>query len=242
MDDIYSEIVEPKKKAGFFQIVEVLYSPRKAFQTVMDAGHAWVFPFIFFSIILAVIFISQIPQMENQSQDFALVGMSQENVTTVVSIFTIIFSAIIAPLIVLIGILLIPSLVYMFFENFILAGHSRLRQVMNITAFATVPMAIGSLLTSAIVYSTGIQSFSFSPQVFLPEAMQTTFLGMWLGIFGLFTIWTIILTIIGLAELYHHNVSSTAAWLIPLYLSVSTLIIFLGSLAEKLSSNLTIPQ
>lgn len=242
MHDIYSEIVEPKKKAGFFQIVEVLYSPRNTFQRVMDAGHAWIFPFIFFSIVLAVIFISQMPKMQNQSQDLALVGMSQENVTAIMSIFAIIFSLIIAPLIILIGILLIPSLIFMFFENFILAGRSRLRQVMNITAFASVPMAIGSLITAAIVYFTGVQSFSFSPQILLPEALRTTFLGMWLGMFGLFAVWTLILTIIGLSELYHHNASRTTAWLVPLYLAVTTLITFLGSLAEKLSSNLTIPQ
>jgi hypothetical protein len=242
MDDIYSEIVEPKKKAGFLQVVEVLYAPRRTFQRVMDAGHAWVYPFIFFSIVFAIVFISQIPNMEQESQDFTLVGISEQSANALMAAFTIIFSVIIAPLVVLIGIYLIPSLIYMFFENFILAGHAYLRQVMNITAFATVPISIGTLLASAITFSTGIQYFSFSPQVFLPESMRTTFLGMWLGVFGLFTIWAIILTIIGLAALYRHNAGRTAAWLIPLYLAVSTLIVFVGALAGRLSSNLMIPQ
>jgi hypothetical protein len=242
MDDIYSEIVEPKKKAGFLQVIEVLYSPKKTFLQVMDAGHSWIFPFILFSVILAVAFISGIPEMEQQSQELAPLGLSQENVSAFMTAFTIIFSIIIAPIVVIIGIYLIPSLVSMFFENFVLAGSAGLRQVMNVIAFAAVPLSIGFLISSAVSFISGVPGFSFSPQIFLPESMRATFLGMWLGIFNLFSIWGIVLSILGLAALYHHRPGTTAAWLIPLYLAGYTLMVFLGSLATRISSNLTIPQ
>jgi len=237
MDDVYSQIIGPKRKAGFSDVAEILYSPVKTFRKVMDSGHAWAYPFIIFWIILAISFISKAPYMESQSSELALLNLTQENVSAAITVISIIFSLIAAPIIVVIAFYFIPSLIFMFFESFVMGGNSRLRQIMNVTAYAAVPMSIGILLSSAISFVLRIPAFSFSPVMILPESMRITFLGMWLGIFDLFAIWVIILIIIGLAALYGHRPAKTAAWLIPVYLATYTLFAFVASLASNLSFN-----
>jgi hypothetical protein len=237
MHDIYSEIVEPRKKAGLRQVVEVLTSPTNAFRSIVESGHVWVIPFIVFSLVLILSMLVGFAGFENTTEESVLLGMDQEELDAAITVITTIFVFIFLPIIVLIG-LVVPALVYMFFESFVLGGKADFRQVLNVTAYAIMPSAVGIILNSIFSWTFQMPEFSFSPAVFITESMRQTFMGNWLEIFDIFSIWTLILTTIGLSILYGHGRGRTAAWLFPLYLVVFTFFTMLSSYMERFSSEM----
>jgi len=230
------ENLEVKKRAGFIHVFEILYSPTRTFEHVIGAGHAWFYPALLFAIILDIGIILSIPFMQEQMREsltlFPGSGIGSEQFVIVMLLFSLFFT----PLIAFLLSYIIPSSVYLFFGNFVFEGRARFRQVLNVTAFASLPFIVGRLLESVISGLGGLDWFSFGPAMLLPAEFQNTFLGLWLGIFDLFIIWQIVLTIIGLSVLYGHTRAKTAAWLIPLYLTTYTFFALAGSLIQRFVS------
>jgi hypothetical protein len=237
MNNIYSEIVEPRKKAGLRQVVEVMTSPTNAFRSIVESGHVWLYPFVLLSLIMIFSMLVQLPAVDSTTEESVLLGMDQESLDAAIKVMTYIFIFVFVPIISLV-IIVIPALIYMFFESFVLGGRADYRQVLNVTAYALMPSALGIILTSIISWVFQVPEFSFSPAIFLTEGMRQTFMGSWLGIFDVFTVWTLILTTIGLSILYGHSRLSTAAWLFPLYLVVFTFFALFGSFMEIFSSDM----
>jgi hypothetical protein len=179
----------------------------------------------------------QLPAIDSTTEESVLLGMDQESLDAAIKVMTYIFIFVLVPIISLVTIV-IPALIYMFFESFVLGGRADYRQVLNVTAYALMPSALGIILTSIISWVFQVPEFSFSPAIFLTEGMRQTFMGSWLGIFDVFTVWTLILTTIGLSILYGHSRLRTAAWLFPLYLVVFTFFALFGSFMERFSSDM----
>jgi hypothetical protein len=237
MHDIYSEIVEPRKKAGLRQVVEVMTSPTNAFRSIVESGHVWLYPFVLLSLIMIFSMLVQLPALGDTAEEPVLPGVDQESLDTAIRVMTYIFIFVFVPVIAL-STIVISALIYMFFESFVLGGRADYRQVLNVTAYALMPSALGIILTSIISWVFQIPEFSFSPAIFLTEEMRQTFMGNWLGIFDVFTVWSLVLTMIGLSVLYGHGRLRTAAWLFPLYLVVFTFFALFGSFMERFSSDM----
>ncbi|HDS01797.1 MAG TPA: hypothetical protein ENO22_11075 [candidate division Zixibacteria bacterium] len=237
MHDIYSEIVEPRRKAGLRQVAEMLTSPTSAFRSIVESGHVWLYPFVVLSLVLVLSMLVQLPAVDDAAQESVLLGMDQEKLDAAITVMAYVFIFIFVPIFALAAIVL-PALIFMFFENFVLGGRADYRQVLNVTAYAFMPSALGIILTSIISWAFQVPEFSFSPAVLLTEEMRHTFMGNWLGIFNVFTIWSLLLTTIGLSVLYGHSRVRTAAWLFPLYLVVFTFFGLFGSFMESFSSDM----
>jgi hypothetical protein len=236
LENQHGENLDVKKRAGFIHVFEILYSPTRTFEHVISAGHAWLYPALLLAIILDIGIILSVPFIQEQMQEtlalFPNGGVGSEQLVIVMLVFSLFFT----PLIVFLPAYIIPSSIYLFFGNFVFEGRARFRQVLNATAFASMPFIVGRLLESVISGFGGLDWFSFGPAMLLPAEFQNTFLGLWLGMFDLFIIWQIVLTIIGLSVLYRHTRAKTAAWLIPLYLAAYTFFALAGSFIQRFAS------
>jgi hypothetical protein len=227
---------EVKKRSGFIHVFEILYSPTRTFEQVIESGQAWLYPAILFGIILDIGIILSIPFMQEQMREALLLfpnsGIASEQLVIVMLAFSLFFTPLIAFLLAYI----IPSSIYLFFGNFVFEGRAGFRQILNVTAFASMPFIVGRLLESVISGFSGLDWFTFGPAMLLPAEYQNTFLGHWLGMFDVFIIWQIALTIIGLSALYRHTRAKTAAWLIPLYLAAYTFFALATSFMQRFAS------
>ena len=237
MDEPFEEIGEGKKKAGIFSVFEVLYSPSRAFRQIIDAGHAWIYPAIIFALILEMGIIMEIPLLQEQIAEPAMLLPEGEKISESIIIITIVFISIFLLPIGFFAIYIVPSLIYIFIGNFVFEGKAGFRQVLNVTAYASIPYLIGNFLANTISSIMRMEFFTFNPSVLFPAEMQATFLGIWLGMFNPLLIWQVALTIIGLSLLYNHTKAKTAAWFIPLYLAFYTFFALVFSLLGKFAED-----
>lgn len=236
MENQPGENYEVKKRAGFTHVFEILYSPGRTFEHVIDAGHAWLYPALLLAVILDIGIILSIPLIQEQMRESLALFPNSGSASEQLMIGILVFSLFLTPLIAFLLAYIIPSSIYLLFGNFVFESRAGFRQALNITAFASMPFIIGRLLESVISGFGGLDWFSFGPAMLLPPEFQNTFLGLWLGMFDIFLIWQIALTIIGLSMLFRHTRMKTAAWLIPLYLAACTFFALVGSFMQRFAS------
>lgn len=236
LENQYGENFEIKKRGGLIHVFEILHSPARTFEHIIDAGHAWIYPSVFLAIILDIGIILSVPFMREHMQEtlalFPSSGIGAEQLMIIALVFSLFFT----PLITFLLAYIIPSAIYMFFGNFVFECRAGFRQVLNVTAFASIPFIVGRLLERVISGFGGPDWISFGPAMLLSAEFQNTFLGLWLGMFDLFLIWQVVLTIIGLSMLYGHTRFKTAAWLIPLYLAAYTFFALASSYMQRFVS------
>lgn len=216
--------VEPEKPRFKFQyLYEILIRPSQTFEKIIPAGHAWVWPFLFYCIILIlstiVIIRSYTDDLSQLPEDFRSLNLDSETLKIagiiIISFFTPVFT---------IMTFLVSAGIYMFFENLIMGGKAKFREVMNVVSFSYMIM-VPKFIIQALFVLVGGKAFNitFSLNVLLSSDLQGTFIYNWLSNFELFQIWVIIVIITGLSVLYKHSKAKTAIWLIPLTLMWWTL-------------------
>jgi len=233
-----SEQPEKKKKASFKSVFEVLFAPTATFYHVRDAGHAWFFPFIIvvLTILLSMIVPdANIDNAQNIDDELSMLGGEYQSALMAIGI---VFVVILIPLGVGLVWYVIPSLVFMLFGNYLFERRAKFIHIINTTVYATCPVIIQNMIGTIIAVTIGRNIIEFSPAVFLPVELHESFLGLWLSSLNLFSIWVVILLIIGLSGLFEHSRAKTSAWIIPLYLFATSFGAFFSSFAAKLSENM----
>jgi Yip1 domain len=227
---------EKKPRAHFGHVIGVITAPGKTFSHVIDAGHAWIYPFILISIIMLFGIFLENTTIQREAFETLPLGVNGSINMEVIFIISLIITSIFTPIIIFLVLYMIPALIYLFFGNFIFEKKIKFRQTLNIAAYSGVPFIVGSLVGTFMVGLGGNANISFSPAAFLPIEMHHAFIGMWLGIFDLFAIWQIFLAITGLSILFQHTKMKVASWLIPLYLVVYTFAIMMLSFMRNFVS------
>jgi hypothetical protein len=117
---------------------------------------------------------------------------------------------------------LIFTAIYWAIFNGILAGTATFKQVTGIIAHSAVITALGAALGAPVQYMQGTMSNvgPFNLGALMPFLPDGSFLANFFGSVGVFTIWGIIVTAIGLAVLYKRKTRNIAITLMAVYFLV----------------------
>jgi hypothetical protein len=115
---------------------------------------------------------------------------------------------------------LLFAAIYWAVFNAILGGTASFKQVLGIVTHSAVIGALGAVLAAPIQYIQGVQSTSgpFNLGAALPMLEPGSFLANYLGGINIFTVWSLIVTAIGLAVLYRRRSTGIAIGLVAAYL------------------------
>lgn len=117
---------------------------------------------------------------------------------------------------------LIFTAIYWAIFNGILAGTATFKQVTGIVAHSAVITALGAALGAPVQYLQGTMTNvgPFNLGALMPFLPDGSFLANFFGSVGVFTIWGIIVTAIGLAVLYKRKTRNIAITLMAVYFVV----------------------
>jgi hypothetical protein len=114
------------------------------------------------------------------------------------------------------------SALYWFLFNAILGGTATFKQVLGIVAHSSVIGALGAVLGAPVMYlqNSFTQTGPFTLAAIGQMAAPSSFVSHFLGGIGLFQIWGLIVTAMGLGVLYRRKTTGIAVFLIGIYLVV----------------------
>jgi hypothetical protein len=112
----------------------------------------------------------------------------------------------------------VMSGVYFLAFNVVLGGTATFKQVTSVTAHGFFIGALGALLAAPVQYLQGTASMTgpFNLGALLPMLDETSFLARFLGFINVFSIWSAIVTAIGLSVLYRRKTANIAIGLLIL--------------------------
>ena len=124
---------------------------------------------------------------------------------------------------------------YWFLFNALLGGTATFKQVLGVTAHAQVIAALGAVLGAPVQYIQGVwtQAGPFNLGAMLPMLEPGGFLASFFGAIGVFMLWQIVVTAIGLGILYKRRTTPialglTAAYVIIVAAIAATMAAFAG--------------
>ena len=102
--------------------------------------------------------------------------------------------------------------------NVILGGTASFKQVASVVAHSSIITALGAAVGAPVQYLQGTANpmGPFTLSALLPMLDENSFLARFLGFIGVFSIWGVIVTAIGLAVLYRRKTSNIAIGLLLL--------------------------
>jgi hypothetical protein len=130
----------------------------------------------------------------------------------------------IGPLFGLIAWLVVAGALFLAFRA--MGGAGTFKQAFSITLYSWIPLTICSILMSAIAYAKGSFNPMMAPVIvksnpaFLVDMKEQAGLFSLLSAFDLFTIWTIVLLVIGFAVMSKFSKVKSAAIIVTLWLAV----------------------
>ena len=133
-----------------------------------------------------------------------------------------------APVLTMVSIFVITPIVVMIFTGFyflifnaIMGGTATFRQVLAVVSHSSVIGAVGTAIGMPIMYAQGklSQVGPFNLRALAAGADPDSFISHFLGAIGIFQIWGIVVTSIGLAVLYRRKMGGITVTLLIIYLA-----------------------
>ena len=117
---------------------------------------------------------------------------------------------------------LLFTALYWFLFNAILGGAATFKQVLGVVSHSQVITALGVAVAAPIMYAQNsfTQTGPFTLAAFANAASAGGFLTNFLGGIGVFPIWGLLVTAIGLGVLYRRGTTGIAIFLIAIYLVI----------------------
>ena len=213
-----------KEMGAFEKIVGIFISPKETFEAI-DQKPTWLVPFIIMTVVvLGMTFLTMNIGLQDMVARFQAREMPQEQIDTIIArsqgfgryiqfatipVFMLLFWAILS------GILL-------FSGNTILGGSSNFKKLFSMVAWSSLIGALASAVHTAIVLSKGTtQGVTTSLAVFLPVPLlsdKPSFLYRLLSKFDIFTIWSLILWVIGISVLYKFSTKKASGLILALWI------------------------
>jgi hypothetical protein len=108
--------------------------------------------------------------------------------------------------------------------NGLLHGNARFRQVVAITAYAGVILALRQVIAAPLDYARETLASPAAANVLFPTLDEASPLARFLGVIDLFVVWWASALAIGVAVLYHRRARSLVLGFIGIYLAVAALL------------------
>lgn len=202
----------------------IFVSPEATFKRVRESKTAWIFPLMALLIMTFVTIYLQMPALEKdmlksmQGQQFD--PAMQETIMATGRISAYVVGAISPVIMIFVTGLLLMLL------NLVVRGEGKYMQFVSIAAFSAMPGMIGGVLTGIMVRTMEVQSamdVSLSLGAFISD--KSSQLYHLLSLANPFSIWGLVLSIIGSAVMMKRPRKTLAIWIIAAWLVFS-----LGSL------------
>ena len=230
------------KPSSFQRMIGVLFSPNETFASIAKQPD-WVVPLVIIlvlSMVTGIVFAQRIDfgagirdameQRGNASPD--QVDRAVRIGTAAAKIF-----AYCAPVASLIILLIIAGILLLAFR--VMGGEGNFRQALSVTCYAWMPGVIKSLLITIIVAARTVSATELptvlrSNLAFLVSLKENPLLFAILSKFDIFSIWLIVLLIIGFAFVSGFSKAKSAAIIISLWV-VATLLSLIGPAIQALN-------
>jgi len=214
----------PTKEMGALgRIVNIFSSPRETFQSI-DHKPTWVVPFILFVIVTLLLSflvmdigikdrLAMLEARDLPAQQFEAAKSRMEGSLKYVGLVFIPVGAL-AVWAIVAGLLL-------FSGNTIMGGEAKFKKVFSVVAWSSLVGLLGGIVKTLLILSKGTTHGVVSSLAILlptpPLGQSAPVLYRLLSKFDLFTIWELILWIIGLAIVYRFTTKKSATLVLSLW-------------------------
>lgn len=237
MDD-HTTSPAPEAEKGFIQRwIDIYFSPQAAYESI-DRKPDWVVPLLVVALIAAVSTFILFPVIvETQIQQLVdKQGMSYEDAQSQVQQGEV-FIKYIGPIGAIISTFVIAFIVagaFFLVNNFLLGGESPYKKVLSVYSYTTLGIqTVGTIIAVPVMLAKNSFDVPFSPAAFLSADMKEDFIYKFLSKFDLFTIWMVVLLIIGFGVIYKFSRGKAATavvglWIIWIFVSIALSNVFGG--------------
>ena len=228
------EQTSAKEMGAMSRIVGVFTSPRETFESI-DRKPTWLVPFL---IIVILSMVMQFMVLDIGIKD-RLAGMEAQDIPA--ERYEAAKAQMEGPMrfigiaMVPIGVLVVWAIVagiYLFAGNTIMGGESKFKKVFSIVAWSSFIGLVGGILKIFLIMSKGTTrgvDTSLSILMPLPELGQSpSYLYRFLQRFDLFTIWNLVLWVIGFAVIFRFNTKKSATLVLSVWAVYIVLVVVLG--------------
>jgi hypothetical protein len=235
-----AESTSAKEMGVVGRIVGIYTSPRETFESI-DKRPTWLVPFVIVILfVLAMTFLTMDIGIKDRQDMMEARGMTEQQLEQAhvqSQGWMKYLSVVLVPVATLIVFLAISGLLT-FGGNTIMGGSTKFKKVFSVVAWSSMVSVISVILRTFLILkkgtSLGIQT-SLAILLETPELGQSpTLLNRFLSRFEIFTIWEMILWIIGLSVIYKFTIKKSATLVISLWIIWIIIAVVLGSLVGKL--------
>ncbi len=230
---------ETKPLGAGSMLVKIFSEPSAVFRSI-KAKSSWALPLILFLLVITVTGIVSYPYQidmqrqliernENMSQeqrDLAFQQMEAAKSNPVWMSFGVgaqVVGAVIF-LFIIVGL-------YMLMGSVILGGSATFGQVFSVAVWSGIPMVVGSIVKAPLILSKQSLDVRTSLALLMPDAPITdTMVAILNSLTDVFTIWAVILTIIGISIVYNFSKGKAAVVVLVPTLIISAIGIGIGSM------------
>lgn len=209
---------------AFQKVVGVIVSPGKTFASIA-LNPNWIVPVLIF-MLMSLVFsfaasdIIKKEALKQQVEKMEEQGMDQEQIDQAVATtekfmkYGTYFSSVVFPLILI----LIIAGVFLFVGNVALGGSATYKKVLAVTAYSSLVMVVGSIITLPIVLVKDSIQVSFSLATLFFAETGKSFVYHFLAKIEVFTIWWMAVYAIGLAAIYKMKTQKMATAVVTVYI------------------------
>jgi hypothetical protein len=230
-----AEETSAREMGVFSRITGIFTSPRETFGSI-DQKPTWLVPFLIVVIIAIVLnFLALDIGMKYQIAKMEAKEMSAEQIDNMQSRMEgpLKYVQIVAIPVVTLILWVILAGILLFCGNTIMGGESTFKKVYSIVAWSSLVTMVGAILKTFLILSKGtVHGVTISLAILLPTpelGESTPILYRLLSKFDPFTIWELILWIIGLAVVYRFTTKKSATLVLFLWAIWIVISVALGS-------------
>lgn len=205
-------------------VFTIFMAPEETFKRVRENKTAWLFALAVLVVVSFAVIYMQMPalekefhrQFQNQQIDASMQDTFMATAKTSAYVM-----GIVAPVIML----FVTGLLLMLL-NLVVRGEGKYMQFVSIAAFSALPGLVGSLITGVLIMTMDVQSatdISLSLGAFVSDKSSQMY--RLLSLINPFSIWSLVLYIIGSSVIMNRPRKKVATWIIAAWLVIS-----LGSL------------
>jgi hypothetical protein len=237
MNDQSTEAAEAPEKSFIQRWIDMYFSPGEAFQSI-NRKPDWVMPLLIAAIIAAIatVFLTNVIMETQLQQLMDRQGLSYDEAQQQIeqgAVF-IKYGGPIGALISTFIMAFIVAGIFYLVNSFLLGGESTYKHVLSVWSHTTLAVQfVGSIVAVPLMRAKNSFDVPLSPAAFMSSDSKEDFLYKFLAKFDLFTIWMVILLIIGFGVIYKFSRGKAAGsvlglWFIWILLSITLSNVFGG--------------
>ncbi len=211
---------ETKPLGGGSMLVKIFSEPSAVYRSI-KAKASWVIPIVVIVLVTIVsgyltfpyqmkMQVQRLEQNQNISQDqlkAAREGMEKVQDSPIVAAISAVIVGVVFVIAVLIG-----AALYMLMGTAIFGGTARFAQLFAVSAWSMLPMMLGTIVKLPLILSKGSLDVRTSLALLMPgESLTNSLVSVVNSVTDIFTIWSLVLAIIGISIVYTFSKAKAAA-------------------------------